>query len=536
MGKIARGEGRIVAARTSRTRRKTAPRTVGVIELGTTSIRMVVAEITDPRQFRIVDNLQRPVSLGKDAFTRQVITPEVTEQCVSVLRSFQRVLREHEVDAEHVRIVATSAVREAANREAFVDRLAIATGAQVDVLNEAEVSRLTYLAVRPLFEGDPDFKKTDTAVIEVGGGSTEALMFRRGRVFSSQMYRLGSLRLRSTLEDHGTPEAHVEEVLSGYVEETADRISNTMSPRSGRPLRLLALGSEARFACGQIHPQWDKMTPTTVDCADIEALTQDVLKLSIDDVVRRYGMSYPDAETLAPALLVYTRLARALGLDEILVGEANLRSGILADISTHGEWTADFKRQIIASATAVGRRYRINMDHARNVSSFSQEIFRAMHSEHQLGDRDGILLVVASLLHEVGYFVNNRSHHKHSFYLIVNSDIFGLGTRDLLLAALIARYHRGSPPKPGHKAFASLTRSERIVMSKLAAILRVANALDLEGAHRRHRCRAFVEDGALVIELEHDTALRLEQHRIRERAFLFEQVYGMPVELRPWRG
>ena len=510
------------------------PRTVGVIELGTTSIRMVVAEVPGKGDFRILDSLQRPVSLGKDTFTRGLIDPGTTEECVSVLRSFLHVLEEYGVtDERRVSLVATSAVREAANREAFLDRMVIATGIQVDVLNEAEVSRLTYLAVRPLLDDDPQFGRTDTVVIEVGGGSTETLVFRKGKVFSAHMYRLGSLRLRGLLADTGTPRARTDQFMSHYVRDTAERISATVSPASPVPLRMLALGSEARFACNQIQTRPRNHGPNELSVKALSDLTAEVLDLSVDALVRRYRLTYPEAETLGPALMVYAQLARALKLRSMLVGEATLRSGILADISTRGAWTPEFKRQIVNSANAIGRKYKIDMRHARNVARFSQRIFESMPSEHKLGARYELILYVAALLHECGYYVNNSSHHKHSFYLILNSDIFGLGSKDLLFAALVARYHRGAMPRPTHAEFMSLVREDRIVVSKMAAILRVANALDREGSHHRRRCRVLLEPGLLAIELEGQGDLSLERHRMRERAVMFEQVYGLRVEVRP---
>lgn len=510
--------------------------TTAVIEIGTTSIRMALAELPPSGAFRILDTLQQPVSLGKDAFTGGTIEPGTTEQCVQALRWFLQALREVGTDTRRIRIVATSAVREAVNREAFLDRIAIATGLNVDVLNEAEVSRLTYLAVRPALDRDPAFRGSDTVVVEVGGGSTEALVFRRGKIVSSHMYRLGSLRLRGLLDDTHAPDVRTNSVLSHYVSETAGRIVESVATHahsSPCPLRLVALGSEARFACARLIPRWQPGPVTELRVKDLTELTQSVLDRSVDEAVRRYKITYPEAETLGPSLMVLTHLARAMNLKSILVCDASLRSGLLAEMSAGGAWTTEFRRQIVNSALATARKYDVNMTHARNVMRFCHRIFDAMRDEHRLGPSHEAILGVAALLHECGHFVNDASHHKHSFYLVRNSDVFGLGTQDLLYAALVARYHRGAEPKPTHVEYMSLTRDERILVSKMAAILRVANALDAESARRARQCRVTVEPGVLAVAVEQDEDPAIWRHLMRERSVMFERVYGMRVELRP---
>ncbi|MBT3192735.1 MAG: exopolyphosphatase [Verrucomicrobia bacterium] len=501
---------------------------VAVIELGTTSIRMVIAEITRGGKFRVLDTLQQVVSLGRDTFTDGQIARSTVEACVAALRSFQKVMREYGiVEDRHVRAIATSAVREAENRDALVDRIQIATGIQVAIIDEAEISRLTYLAVRPVLMRQPFFKKSDTLVLEVGGGSTEALMFKKGKVGNSHMYRLGSLRLMQMLGEYNAPRARAVGILSSATDSTIDQISSSLQP-AGK-LHMLALGSDTRFAGAILHPEWDKQSPIRLKVSALEVLTHKLLQMTTDALVKRYKMSFQEAGTVGPALLIYVRLARALKLRHILVAEVNLRSGLLAEMATGGAWTAEFKRQIMNSAIAVGRHYHVDLRHARHVASYAQKIFDYLREEHRLNARDEMILAVASLLHESGLYVSNSSHHKHSFYLILNSDIFGLGSRDLLLAALVARYHRGATPRPGHDHYASLPRESRLTVNKLSAILRVANALD-----RNHSVSALdielqYTDEGVRIAVRTRTDITMVQHRVNQRSELFEQVYGTRV-------
>jgi exopolyphosphatase/guanosine-5'-triphosphate,3'-diphosphate pyrophosphatase len=504
---------------------------VAVIELGTSSIRLAIAALNGEGGFRLLDSLQMAVSLGKDTFTGGRITPATAEECVKVLRSFDRILLEYGItDSQRVTAVATSAVREAQNRDAFLDRILIATGISVRVIDPAEVNRFTYLAVRPTLERESFWKRADTLVIEVGGGSTDALMFRRGRVETCHLYRFGSLRVRESLEQGRLTGTGTQEVMQSQVDQTVAQIVESIAPV--RSPHMVVLGADARFACSRLCPEWDRRGLARMPVPQLARWTAEILEQSADTLVRRHRISYPDAETLGPALLVYARLARALTLHHVLVAETSLRNGVLAEISGGGSWTEDFERQLINSADALGRHYAVNREHAEYVARMSRQLFQVLQGEHHLDHRYALILTVAALLHETGLYISRSSHHKHSMYVIINSDLFGLGFGDVRLTALVARYHRRAVPQPLHEHYGDLDRDERIKVQKLAAILRVADALDCGHAQRLQRVDMAVEGDTLVLRAREAGSLALEQHRMREKAALFTQVYGMPVHLR----
>jgi exopolyphosphatase/guanosine-5'-triphosphate,3'-diphosphate pyrophosphatase len=230
--------------------------------------------------------------------------------------------------------------------------------------------------------------------------------------------------------------------------------------------------------------------------------------------------------------LAYVRLAQELKLDHFLVSSINLRDGLIKEMASHQAWTADFADQIIQSALDLGRRFRFDGAHALHVAELSGTLFRALQQEHQLGSRFEVILYIAALLHDVGYAVNSRSHHKHSMYLITNGDLFGLSKKDALLTALTARYHRRASPKPTHEGYATLDWESRTNVAKMAAILRVADALDRSNTQRIKSITCSQEGGRLVITVPSADDLSLEQLAIRQKGGLFKDIFGMPVLLR----
>ena len=494
---------------------------------------MTIAQVQRHHVSRILDSLQQSISLGRDTFTTGSIGRSTTEACVSAIQSFARVLIEYGLSpksSEQVRVVASSAVREATNRDAFLDRILIATGVAVTTLEEAEINRLTYRAVRPLLGKRPSFKKSDTLVIEVGGGSTETLMFHRGKVTSSHMYRLGSLRLAQSLDDMAVSRQRVWQMMRQTIDQTAEQIRSAISPT--RSLHIVALGADMRFAAAMLQPSWDRQSLTSISVSALEELTDTLLPLHSEALVSRYHLSYEDADTIRPALLIYSRLAKTLKVKRIFVAEVNLRTGLLTEMATGGVWTAEFKDQIINSAMEVAARYHVDMRHAKHVCHYALTIFQYLQKSHSMSTRQEMILTVAALLHEVGGYVNDRAHHKHSYYIMVNTDIFGFSSHDVQLAALVARYHRRSSPKTSHSPYMSLDRKNRLLVSQLAAILRIANVLDALKDHREISLACQQQDRSLVLLTNAVTNLPLIQKRINERSDLFTQIYGLDVIVR----
>jgi exopolyphosphatase/guanosine-5'-triphosphate,3'-diphosphate pyrophosphatase len=507
---------------------------VAVVDIGTTSVRMAIAEINTSGGVRKLESLSQAVRLGKDTFTAGFIRKSTIEECVRVLRRYRQVLAEYGISSpEQIRVVATSAVREARNRLAFIDRIYIATGFRVEPIDEAEVNRVTYLGVQPLLQASPSLSTVRTLIVEVGGGSTELLVVRGGDVVYANALRLGSLRLRETLEAYRTPTLKVREMMENQIERAIKQVTENV-PQTGK-VEILAMGGDVRFAASRLVTDWNPNQLSRISLVQLERLTDKLLSMSDDAIVRNYHLSFAEAETAGPALLTYMQLARTYGLDTVLVANINLRDGLLNEMAAKAIWTEQFSNQIIRSALDLGRRYHFDEPHARHVADLSRRLFQAIRDEHQLDHRHEIILYVAALLHEIGYYVSQQSHHKHSLYLIKNSEMFGLSRRDVLLAALVARYYRRASPQPSHEGYATLSRDERVAVAKMAAMLRVAVALDDSRSQRIADFTCNREPGRFVITVPTVKDLSLEQLAIRQNGSLFEETFGVPVLLRTRR-
>jgi exopolyphosphatase / guanosine-5'-triphosphate,3'-diphosphate pyrophosphatase len=506
-------------------------RLVAVIDIGATSIRMSVAEISPDGKFRTLDTLVQAVDLGREAFDTRRISRATIERSVSILRRYQRVLKEYGIrNTAHIRVVATSAVREATNRLAFTDRVYIATGLIVEVIDEAEVNRVTFMGVSPHLEQDTVLRQARSIVIEVGGGSTELLVMREGNMLLSDTFRLGSLRLVQSLEAINSTATRRRQLMEYQIGRIIDRIGETVVDEPDT--RLIAIGGDIRFAARQVIEQWEPDTLAELPTAKLETLTNSVLRMHEDALVKKYGISYIEASTVGPALLVYLLLARHFNVDTVLVSDSNLRDGLIYEMAVRGSWTQAFRKQIVRSAISLGRKCDFDEEHATQVADLATELFGQLKREHRLADRFEVLLHVAAILYQIGGFINARSSHKHAMYIIRNSELFGLSRNDLLLVGLVARYHRRASPQPTHEGYSTLDREGRVVVSKLAAILRVAIALDETRSGRVRQIRCVREAKRLIIEAPGVDDVSMEQLALRQNGSLFLEVFGIPVMLR----
>jgi exopolyphosphatase/guanosine-5'-triphosphate,3'-diphosphate pyrophosphatase len=505
--------------------------TCAVIDIGTTSIRMTIAEIEPNSKITVIDSLQQAVTLGKDTFTKGYICKTSIEDCVRVLKSYRRTLKEYGIESDTlIRIIATTAVREASNRDAFIDRIFIATGFNVEIIEEIDIARLTYLSIKSCCDSTNFQWGNRLLITEISGGSTEILHFDQDKVILSHNYRLGSLRMREALDEIPTPLIRHRELMENDIIRTVNQISQDIDMNI--QLSLITLGGDIRTAASHIYPDWNHDEPLRVSVPLLLKFVNDVFSMTTDEIVQQFHLSFADAETLGPALLFYYHLAHSLNQKSIIVTGISMRHGVLIEISQRGFRSNEFIQQIINSALETGRKFQFDEKHAVNVADISAILFKALEKEHGLSPHYELILRISALLHNIGSFINIRSHHKHSMYVIQNSELFGLNKIEITIISLIARYHRHSAPKPEHEFYRLLPREQRLIVVKLAAILRIADALNRSDNSRINSMECQVTDEGFIIYIAGIDDFSLEQYSIRSKGTLFEDVYGLNIILR----
>jgi exopolyphosphatase/guanosine-5'-triphosphate,3'-diphosphate pyrophosphatase len=501
---------------------------VAVLDMGASAIRMAIAELSPDRPPRIIEEASRGVLLGRDTFSSEAIRSQTVDAAIRALQQFREMMDSYGVT--EVRAVATSAVREARNGDTFLDRVRGQTGIEFGVINEAEESRLIYLAVRDAIGAHSSFQGARTLLAEVGGGSTSLTMLRRGEPTRSGVYALGSIRMRQQLDlrkhSRDVQLAIVRRYVANVIEEIRVEIP------LNRVNHMLAIGGDVRFVAAQIA-EGDNERLRQLPRDRFLAFCEEVERLDEDALADRFRLTPSDAATLAPALVIYRALLTETAAKTIVVSDASLRAGMLLDFADPGTRLSvqEFERQVLASADALGQKYRFDHDHGHQVANLATRLFDELRDEHGLYDRERLLLQVAALLHDVGVYVSLRAHHKHSQYILAASQIFGLSAEETAVVSNIARYHRRGLPQRTHVPYITLDREDRMIVNKLAAILRVANALDAEHAQKVRDLRVIRGGPSWVLELTGSGDLTMERLAAAARADMFAETFGKPLEI-----
>lgn len=500
-----------------------------VIDIGSTAIRMVIAEIATDGSWRIVDRAGKPVSLGRDVFVNGKISRESMVQSLQILGGFRELLEGWQIEEKDIQVIATSAIREAKNRDNFIDRVAVKTGLKISIAEGIEENRLTYMAVQwAIRDLKSSISRSNSIIIEVGGGSTEIMILQRGKMAAAHSLHIGTVRLDQQITSTTGQNYNLQRFLHERV--------NTMCEMLGTEVKMkgikffVAVGGDARIAAQKIGKETHEHY-SIIEKEDFTTFIHQLQNWTLDQIVQELQIPYTDAEMLLPGLFIYYLFFNRTSAKQLIVPGVSIREGVLLSVASGPDPVTkqNFVSQVVASAKGLGRKYRYDEEHAIHVTKLSLRLFDSLMDEHGLEQHARLLLHISGILHDIGAFVNTSGHHKHSQYLVSNSEIFGLHRDDIIIVSNVLRYHRKSLPQPSHKSYISLSRKERVLVMKLSALLRVADALDRGHSQRIADFTIERREGEVVLNCEYQGDISLERMALEYKGDLFEEVYGLKV-------
>ncbi len=514
-------------------------RPIAAIDIGTNSVHLVVARPVDGGSPEVLTREKAPVRLGSGSTDMKTLDPDAVSRVVEALDRFRRIAESH--DAEVVAL-ATSAVREAEDRDGFLARARNEAGVSVGVISGVEEARLIHLGAL----GSVPAADRRHLVIDIGGGSTEVVVGEGTRPALARSMKLGHIRLTHRF----FPDGHIE---PGQVKACRRFVKSFTAPVARE---VKEFGFELAIGCSGTIENLALMAAaragTPARTVDNLVLTSDDLKALVDDIVGRPkptdradmpGLDAHRVDVIVAGSILLRQLCKALGIDELVVSAGALREGVVLDRMQQRQSSGDALHHLSdlrrASVLTTARRFEEKVDDAQHATDLALELFDETTALHTMGEFERDILEAAGLLHNVGLFVAHAAHHKHSYYLIRNSEhLAGFTENEIELIAQVARYHRKSNPKPKHEEFAALSDRDQHRVRTLGGMLRVAIALDR--THRRSigRIAATHDDSTITISAvtEPEADVELELFTARERADLLalalERDVGFSVETR----
>ncbi len=464
---------------------------IASIDIGTNSIHMVVAQIKpDLPAFSIIGREKDTVRLGDRDPQSGCLTEAAMSRAIATLGRFKTVAAG--LGAQQVIAVATSATREAPNGREFIDRVALEIGLQVDLISGTEEARRIYLGVISGIE----FDNIPRIVIDIGGGSTEMILgdSEESRTLSST--KVGAVRLStmmvSTDPISESEFAYLQSYIRSQLERPIEEIQSHINP--GEAPLLVGTSGTIETACEIIAHQRSDSRATSraaglrlhgfqLHLSDLDRLVSKLRRMKNSERAQIPGVSERRAEIILPGLLILQEAMKSFQMESLTFCERSLREGVIVDwMLTHGliEDRLRFQSSIKERSTIkIADKYGIDLVHGNQVAKFSLVLFDYIQDKlQQMNSEARRYLWSAAILHNSGHFVSHSAHHKHSYYLIRHGELLGYSELEIEIIANIARYHRKGNPKKKHDAYQQLSRENRQIVNQLAAILRVAIALD----------------------------------------------------------
>ncbi len=502
------------------------PGRLAAIDIGSNSLHMIIVEADPAGGYRVLDREREMVGLGRTLQMdeeRARLPAEAVEAALETLRRFL-VLASLRGAAEAV-AVATSAVREAVDREEFVARVEAQTGLRVRVLSGAEEGYLVYLAVREAV----DLAEPRGVIADLGGGSTEWIRVEGGEMVGVESLALGSLRLGRLLPKAPPTDAELarltKRIARGLEDLPSDGPADRMIATSGTAVAVAGLselwaGRPWRAAPGALR---------NLETGDLDTVVARLSRLSRKEIAGLPPVDAARASSILAGAVLLRRLLAAAGSERLAVCDRSLRDGlVLATLGRTAEPTGSSRRRQVER---LARRVESVYAHSVQCARLAVRLFDVTMSIHGFGPREREWLEYAAMLHDIGYSVHHRRHQEHSRYLIANSGLEGFDPGELRLIALTAGYHRGRRPRSGDPALAGLAPWERKVVKGLVALLRLADALDRTHASRVETLFCAIRKRKVRLDVisAFDVSLELEAARKQKR--LFETRWGVKVRL-----
>jgi len=551
--------------------------TFAAIDIGSNSCRLKIARVA-AHHLKTLHEDREVTRLGASVFECGLLSPQAMADTLQALKRFQRAVQSRGVD--RIRVVATSALRDARNGAVFQAMVKDKTGWNVEIISALEEARLIHLGVLGSSEGQAELEfEPATAnrvlLVDLGGGSCEITLSEHKRIQETGSVPLGAVRLTEEFlpSDPAPAEGltRMKQLIARELRKAQDRIRpqritevigtsgtaaalneaiaarmNGEIARAGKPEKPekqnKPRGKSKKKSAGKkidkaIQALAASQAPVTVTTAglvptrEVRKLAEELVPMKLAERVAVQGIGPRRAEIIVPGALVFAELLESFGLEGFRYSPLGLRDGILAQMLAELDARAiahrEFEQQRWESVLATARRYGVDLRHAEPVRAHTLQLYHALHALHQLPPEYETWLAAAAMLHNTGKFINYQGHHRHTQYVISSSEIYGYTPVQRTLVSAIARYLGKSRPQPGDRALRNIPAVEHDRVQKAVVLLRLAVALNQDRASDAIRFTVKVYPKRVHLELRAgSTGAELELWSLRKEANYFLEVFG----------
>ena len=516
------------------------------IDIGSNSCRLKIARVAAHR-LKTVHEDREVTRLGASVFDAGLVSPEAMAATLRALKRFQRAVQEHAVD--QIRVVATSAMRDARNGAAFQAWVKAETGWNLEIISGLEEGRLIH---HGLMSGEPGVGGR-VLLIDLGGGSCEITLSEHKRIQETISVPLGAVRLTEEFisADPPTPEglAQMRHLIARELRRARRKIGATSIPlviatsgtaaaladacnnllRAGKSPGKTTLAALNRLKAA---PSSNAVPPSALAPAPmVKKIASKLAAMPLPEREAMPGIGPRRAEIIVAGAQVFAELMETFNLPGFRYSPLGLRDGVLAQMlaesDTRASGHSEFEQERWESVLATARRYGVDPRQAEPVRAHAMQLFRELKTLHTLPQDYEMWLAAAAILADTGKFVNHQGHHRHSQYIISSSEMYGYTPVQRTIVSAIARYLGKSRPQPGDRAMRNIPADHHKNVHRAVVLLRLAVALNQDRASDVLRVAARVYPKRVYLEIKPGrTGAELELWSLRKEAGYFREVFG----------
>lgn len=503
---------------------------LAAIDIGTNSFHLIIAEINSVTgKFTTLGREKVNVRLGSGSSDMKFLRPDAVQRALETLKKFKALADSANAS---VRAIATSAVREAKNQDEFIKKVLEETGIRIEVASGVEEARYIYLGI---LQALPVYDRK-ILLIDIGGGSTEFLVGHRKEISFDSSLKLGAVRLTQRFFPDGeTTTKSVKscrQFIKGYMQPVIRDMEKFQWEicigSSGTIMNLAAIINIKRS--GEPEQRLNNLVITDEEL--FETVSEIVEARTPKSRIKIPGLDPQRADIIPAGALILEQIFRELKISQMTISEFALREGIIYDtvekffVKDESGYLANIRYK---SVMHTAENFRFEKEHSMQVCKLALRIFDQTLSMHKLSNIEREYLEAAAILHEVGTFISHSQHHRHSYYLIRNSEMLGFNENEKEIIANVARYHRKSHPKSKHPDFAKMSSEDQKIIKKLSAILRIADGLDRSHSSAIADIKVIIKNLEIEFILTPDKSknIELEIWGAETKKNLFEEVFGV---------
>jgi exopolyphosphatase/guanosine-5'-triphosphate,3'-diphosphate pyrophosphatase len=508
-------------------------RQMAAIDVGSNYLSMSVADVSSDGEVRVIEDMIKPTNIGRDTFAEGRVAVDTIHETCATLKGFAQLIKDYHIKKLY-KAVSTSGIRETENREYVLEQVRLQTGLDVDIINSAQERFFIYKALRNYLRGGDLLRSQPTLIVSIRSGGVEISIYDAGSLKFTEYIKLGSLRLREHLAGLEVMTIDFPRVMEEFIDSKIYLLRATIKDLNIK--QFIALGGEELHSIYRLCVGSDSQDGSNLISRGLLAdLYKKMSDMNSDQIMNTYGLSRKGSDTLLPTLILLHSFIKMTEAQDLSAPRISLRQGMLRDMADNMFNTPGRQESlddVISLVWNIAEKYGVDRMHASCVEQTALTIFDQTWKLHRLDARERLYLQVAAILHDSGNYAGLSNHELNSYNSIRICNIMGLSDNELNLIANIARYHADDIPSHKDDNYTAFRPKNRIAISKLAAILKLAESLDSSHRQKIKQVEVQFSQDLAIFNIYSSQDTLLEEWGFMNHAEFFEEVMGVRPTLK----